>query len=355
MPSNCSSRWDFVLYCLKTLHLLQESVKSSVEEYKKQGPESVRPSGAPQISPDTLSFEEQKVVLTAVQFVVCLGISPSLDKGVGIPIEARSEFSKLIQASGDVGEVDAKERQHRLFTCLKVFISCIFTPSLGSVILSRHLADILAGLLQLTHSINTKASKTTKEAVEKLRDKESRIQTQKTESNNSFDVKAASCGLDGKQLQQDEELPAANQLTPASIVDHVRKSFQNESDIGRTSQQCSAENGTLDNTDKPKSETEKTAEETQVESNVSGGANKLEDSTHVSKELGEIDVEYCEKVLEDLMEKIYPPLLVKTLLLLQGGPRPKVITLNPGRLAPKPFPPLVVLPLRRFLPGRFPP
>ena len=329
MPSNCSSRWDFVLYCLKTLHLLQESVKSSVEEYKKQEPESVRPSGAPQISPDTLSFEEQKVVLTAVQFVVCLGISPSLDRGVGIPIEARSEFSKLIQASGDVCEMDAKERQQRLFICLKVFISCIFTPSLGSAILSRHLADILAGLLQLTHSINKEASKTTKEAVKKLTDLESNLQTQKTESNKSFDVKAASCGIDGKQLQQDEELPAANQFTPASIVDHVRKSFQNESDIARTSEQCSAENNavTIENTDKPKSETEMTAEEaeeTQVKSNVSG-ANKQEESTHVSKGLGEVDVEYCEKVLEDLMEKIYPPLLVKTLLLLQGGPRPKVI------------------------------
>ena len=29
--------------------------------------------------------------------------------------------------------------------------------------------------------------------------------------------------------------------------------------------------------------------------------------------------------------------------------------MNPGRFAPKPFPPLVVSPPRRFPPGRFPP
>ena len=33
----------------------------------------------------------------------------------------------------------------------------------------------------------------------------------------------------------------------------------------------------------------------------------------------------------------------------------RVVDLNPGRFAPKPFPPLVVSPPRRFPPGRFPP
>ena len=312
MPSHCSSRWDFVLFCLKTLHLLQKSLKSSVEEYKKQEPESVRPSGAPQISPDTLSFEEQKVVLTAVQFVVCLGISPCLDKGVGIPIEARSEFSKLIHASGDTGEVDSKERQLRLFICLKVFISCIFTPSLGSVILSRHLADILAGLLQLTQSVNKEAPKPTKAANEKLTDKENTIKAENVESSNSEARGDADC----KVLKLDKEFPSADQLTPASIIDHVRKSFQFESDEASSSQKCSKEDSCATLND-AKSEIENAKEETKDKHNESA---VIELGEHE-----EVDVEYCERVLEDLMEKIYPPLLVKTLLLLQGGPRPKVI------------------------------
>ena len=321
VPSRCSSRWDFVLYCLKTLHLLQESLKSSVAEYTKQKPESVRPSRAPQISPDTLSFEEQKVVLTAVQFVVCLGISPNLDKGVGIPIEIRSEFSKLIQASSVTGEVDSQEKQQRLFTCLKVFIFCIFTPSLGSVILSRHLTDILAGLLQLTHSINKEMPKKSNKNVEKLKDNENSPEVEKKEPSNDT-LGATKKGVsDGNILKLDADLPAANQLTPASIVDHVRKSFQDESDISRASQQCTAE------TDDEYSDEPKTAmgkKETSPTKCNERGANKTGDATNVSMKLEEIDVDYCEKVLEDLMEKIYPPLLVKTLLLLQGGPRPKV-------------------------------
>ena len=362
IPHPPSSRWHFVLYCLKTLNLLHESLKSSLEEYQQQKLENIRPSGAPPVSPDTLSFEEQKVVLTAVQFIVCLGISPNLDHGVGIPIEMRSEFIKLIQLSSDEGKLAETEKQWRLYMCLKVFVSCIFTPSLGSVILSRHLTDILAGLLQLTHSLKSPASTKTPEVsdvgkqtskvcdVEKQFEKSAgntelgnaklnELCEKELSSRETMDKKSVIKSTDDKithisnsidtnlppASEVTADLPPASEITPASIVDHVRRQFQEIETSTRKSKLENAKESADNKHDLNNLDGELKNDKESI--SKSGSINLEEVNRHGKDDFSseqDIDLEFCEKILEDLLEKIYPPLLVKTLLLLQGGPRPKV-------------------------------
>ena len=348
IPSECSPRWHFVLYCLKTLNLLQESFKISVAEYKKMKPESVRPTGAPPVSPDTLSFEEQKVVLMTVQFIVCLGISPSLDKGVGIPIEMRSEFSKLIQTSNDEGEIGTQERHWRLYVCLKVMVSCIFIPSLGSIILSRHLTDILAGLLQLIHSQGLhKSERETSGSQDKMVGnilgahsgtaeiiKQSEKRPDKTRNGNCNHDESP--GEADKVGTDSHDLSPASEMTPATMVDHVRRKFKEaEKNASRSNQQniegdkhkvdVQINNSGADATSCNYITDQKdTVEVLEVDSGKPDKASCEPDRSEEWKHQTRIDPEFCENVLKDLIEKVYPPLLVKTLLLLQGGPRTKV-------------------------------
>ena len=313
-------------------------------------PESVRPTGAPPVSPDTLSFEEQKVVLMTVQFIVCLGISPSLDKGVGIPIEMRSEFSKLIQISSDEGEIGTQERQWRLYVCLKVMISCIFIPSLGSIILSRHFTDILAGLLQLIHSQGLhETERETSRSHDKVMDnnlgahsdtaeiiKQSEKRPDKTRNGNcNHDESAGEADKGGTDFL---DLSPASEMTPATMVDLVRRKFKEaektvfqlnqqniEGDKHKVDVQRNNSGAGPDTTSCNDITDQKDA--VKVLEVDSGDLDKVSCEPDQSEEWEQqtrIDPEFCEKVLNDLIEKVYPPLLVKTLLLLQGGPRTKV-------------------------------
>lgn len=154
---HCDVRWTFTKCLLRLLLLLKQSLDISVQQYKelvKNSEQTCRPKGgqdhvAPPMSPDTLSFSQQKVILTAVQFVVCLGLCPSLKPGVGTPVDQRSEFGQYI-VTGSMS-LSNSVRLQRLVTCVKILLECIRQPTLGNIILSRHLADVLAALLQLCY------------------------------------------------------------------------------------------------------------------------------------------------------------------------------------------------------------
>ena len=152
-PENCEGiRWHFVLYCLKMMTLLKISIHSAMEEFKKAQQVQVKklgPNEGPPLSPDTLSFGQQKTVLTALQFIMCLGIVPCLEQGVGLPLEKRSGFGSILSGSEKIPE---SERFWRLLKIIRVLMECVELPSLGGLMLSRHLGDLLAGLLQLCHS-----------------------------------------------------------------------------------------------------------------------------------------------------------------------------------------------------------
>ena len=51
---------------------------------------------APPLPADSLGVHDQKTVLTAIQFVVILGICPNLVSGVGLPVEMRSGFAAAL-------------------------------------------------------------------------------------------------------------------------------------------------------------------------------------------------------------------------------------------------------------------
>jgi len=152
----CSTRWHFVCGCLKMLLLLQKSIEIEVEKFeqsqKDKKPQELKPSQAPPLSPDTLSVKQQKTVLTTIQFIVILGILPNLDSGVGIPVERRSEFAKSLLTSGSKDELSKIQKQWRIFQCVGVFMQCLKIPSIGALLLSRHLNDVLVSLLQLIYS-----------------------------------------------------------------------------------------------------------------------------------------------------------------------------------------------------------
>lgn len=144
-----SIRWTFVEICLYLLQKLKEILQEIALDSTKES-ELKELHQNPKLSADALSVNDQKTVLTCVQFVVSLGIYPNLLPGVGVPVEKRSGFFELIKGTGENSRSDV-----HLFECLAVLLDCIKHPSLGTVILSRHLGDMLTGLIQVYYSPQT--------------------------------------------------------------------------------------------------------------------------------------------------------------------------------------------------------
>ena len=144
-----SLRWCYVKTCLELLKLLKESLIELKREGDGSGEESAhgkRGNDAPRLPADSLSVGDQKTVLTALQFVVILGISPNLLPGVGIPLEKRSGFASVLNSQCTI------KSERRLFECVDTLVDCVAQPSLGSLVLSRHLGDILSGLIQICYA-----------------------------------------------------------------------------------------------------------------------------------------------------------------------------------------------------------
>ena len=252
LTTECSSGWKYVMYCLQGLSLLQESLVHSMRTYE-QCIKSDSVSQSPEMSPDTLSFGEQKVVKGVVQFVVCLGICTKLDAGVGLPIELRTGYSEIVKLIGSPSDKqDNLSGSVQLFQCVKVLMTCVTCPALGTLILTQHLSDLLAVLLQLNHQ-------------GMLEHKLKREQSERRESKNSHEK------LEAVDVSENDT---------RSACDNDRKSS---------------------------------------EYNVTDG-----DSSTGSSESLTVDYVYCKHALDELVQKVYPPLLVNTLLVLQGGPKPKV-------------------------------
>ena len=156
-------RWTFVKICLELLKLLKESLVSLLasernsDQKAKQKAEK-RGNEAPPLPVDSLGVHDQKTVLTAIQFVVILGICPNLVSGVGLPVEMRSGFAAALNIHCSI------KSERRLFECVITLVDCIAQRTLGALVLSRHLGDILSGLLQICYApissySNAKSSK----------------------------------------------------------------------------------------------------------------------------------------------------------------------------------------------------
>ncbi|KAG8588508.1 hypothetical protein GDO81_006004 [Engystomops pustulosus] len=139
--------WKFTSEALLLLLCLKECMIELAKSFQPTKSNLRTPEGAPPLSPDVLSIAQQKTVQSAFQFVVSMGICPYLLPGIGLPLQHRSEFGALVcsMVSCDLPQVCTR----------KLYITCMSLlevsrhPSLGSLLFTQHLGDLMAGLCQL--------------------------------------------------------------------------------------------------------------------------------------------------------------------------------------------------------------
>jgi hypothetical protein len=80
-------RWRFVCVSLYILLLLKKCLSEKTSKCK----------GKEQLTADLLSVSQQKTIRTCLQFVISMGVLPSLLPGVGISLAARSTSSHKLK------------------------------------------------------------------------------------------------------------------------------------------------------------------------------------------------------------------------------------------------------------------
>ncbi|KAJ8335528.1 hypothetical protein SKAU_G00388700 [Synaphobranchus kaupii] len=119
--------WRFTQECLLLLLGLARHLSRLLEAFRPAAapPGPRLPEVAPPLPPDVLSVSQQKAVGAALQFVVTLGLCPYLAPGVGVALGRRLAFGAAVEG----GELS----------------------SLATLVYTRHLGDVMAGLCQLGH------------------------------------------------------------------------------------------------------------------------------------------------------------------------------------------------------------
>ncbi|XP_031563618.1 transport and Golgi organization protein 6 homolog [Actinia tenebrosa] len=285
------ARWKFVKICLNLMlelkSLLQELVSGvSMEKTNTKGIQN------PKLNVDALSVSDQKVVLTCIQFIICLGVYPNLHPGVGIPVERRSGYSSLIK-----GPENEFQNDKQLYECIRVLLECIKHASLGSIILSCHLGDVLTGLIQIcyapasTYNESNGASKQTcaKNSLDMNKT------TRTIHSQDSDEIKPVSSG------QSTDEVNAK----PVSCGEsELRINVERESITKCWS--LSASERSVDPCNR-KNEWKKNVAMNEIK----------------EKFISASEREKCLLELERLVERVYQPLIVRELLMIQGGTKPE--------------------------------
>nr|XP_025040007.1 transport and Golgi organization protein 6 homolog [Pelodiscus sinensis] len=147
LESSTDVTWHFTSQVLLLLLCLKKCMSLLAAACQPAKPNPRTAEAAPPLSPDTLSISQQKTVQSALQFVVTLGLCPYLLPGVGVPLKHRTEFSAVVR---DVVSPDAAPcATHRLYASCTALVQIAQHPALGSLILTRHLGDLIAGLCQL--------------------------------------------------------------------------------------------------------------------------------------------------------------------------------------------------------------
>ncbi|XP_047453418.1 transport and Golgi organization protein 6 homolog [Mugil cephalus] len=145
--------WAFVQECFLLLLSLGRHLSEELERFQQTPPPSAANRGgaemAPPLPPDVLSVAQQKVLGTALQFVVSLGLCPYLAPGVGVPLGRRSAFGALVEKLVCRGAEPAGGR--RLLITTNVLLKLAELTSLATLVFTRHLGDVMAALCQLGH------------------------------------------------------------------------------------------------------------------------------------------------------------------------------------------------------------
>ena len=152
-------QWKFARLNLRLIRLLQTALDESVTASEsvtyddQQVAEKIpRRDVAPPLPADSLSISQQKTVTASLEFIVCFGICPYLLPGVGLPLNRRCGYGGCVEAgiSASRNEMDS-----RLLTCTVMLLECltddVSSKTLGKMIVSRHLSDLLAALFQIRY------------------------------------------------------------------------------------------------------------------------------------------------------------------------------------------------------------
>ena len=123
--------WRLVLYSIRTL----EELKSALETQE----------GA------MISVKQEKEVGMICELIMALGILPSMINGVGTSLKERSKFAELL-LDGKEGSVSVYERHCRLVFVINSFLDFVRNEILGRILFTKHLGDILSGLIQLGYA-----------------------------------------------------------------------------------------------------------------------------------------------------------------------------------------------------------
>jgi len=152
-------RWHFVACNIQLLHLLCKTLSETSEKCDTlpsghtHGDAITNPEvSAPPLSSDTLSLGHRKAVSSALQFVSGFGICPLLLPGVGIPLHRRSELAHRLVTEDVASCLSTCDRYYRLTVCIDILFDCLEQPALAPVILSAHLCDLVASLLQVCYA-----------------------------------------------------------------------------------------------------------------------------------------------------------------------------------------------------------
>ena len=266
---SCSARWRFVQVCAALLKALRDSlisISAGRPDSSTKHKDTKKSKGdVTSTVQEPLSVSDQRTVLTAIQLIVSLGICPNLLAGVGTPLERRSEFAKLVKTNC----CTVKNEQH-LYECTDCLVSCIRHPALGSLVLSRHLGDVLAGLLQICYAPPSSYSE------------HSTVDTNRPDSG----TKDVACSASETTVEAVKIGP----LCQASTCSDGSVSKQNTKVANPAHTEHSSGN-----------------DERKAFRDVSGVF------------ITSAEREKCSKTLGSLLKRVYQPIIVQELLVIQGG------------------------------------
>ena len=106
-----------------------------------------------------LSTSDKQIIAKVVQGVIFLGVVPNLSPGVGLPLQRRSKLYQILRDcitaevvnTGDNFNVKIRKYQSLLYVVTQL-LSLLNLDVFSSIILTKHLGDFLAGLIQVAYS-----------------------------------------------------------------------------------------------------------------------------------------------------------------------------------------------------------
>lgn len=107
-------------------------------------------------------MQAQAIIKRAVEALICFGIMPAYLRGVGIPLSQRSTTAARI--SFNLQSIPSPSEDELLKTLLVIVDLQASHPELASLLVSRYLSDLLAGLAQLAYAPKATAEERTAHA-----------------------------------------------------------------------------------------------------------------------------------------------------------------------------------------------